>query len=236
MFGYGQQTPYDSTSEYNILVFIIQQMIAKVNTVKIVKVVGGNGLAFPNGRVDVMPLVNQLDGNGNATPHGVVYSLTYFRLQSGINAIRMTPQIGDIGLAVVTDRDSTSVLATQKQANPGSARKYDLADGIYIGGILNPPPTQSVSFTPTGVTINDMNGNQIQMGPTGITIVGNLIVQNNLQLGGQIEAADGTTYAGNLHIGGTVTADTDVVGGGKSLKTHTHSGVTTGGGISGPPV
>lgn len=33
----------------------------------------------------------------------------------------------------------------------------------------------------------------------------------------------------------TVTAQTDVVGGGKSLKTHVHTGVQSGGSLSGPP-
>jgi hypothetical protein len=34
----------------------------------------------------------------------------------------------------------------------------------------------------------------------------------------------------------TITGTTDVIGGGKHLKTHTHSGVTTGGGTTGAPV
>ena len=43
------------------------------------------------------------------------------------------------------------------------------------------------------------------------------------------------TINGNLHVTGTITADVDVIGGGKHLKTHTHSGVQPGGGNSGPP-
>lgn len=41
---------------------------------------------------------------------------------------------------------------------------------------------------------------------------------------------------GDVNVSDTLTATTDVVGGGKSLKTHQHSGVQTGGGESGPPV
>lgn len=50
------------------------------------------------------------------------------------------------------------------------------------------------------------------------------------------------THTGTLHTTDnitcdkTVTATTDVVGGGKSLKSHVHSGVTTGGGNTGQPV
>jgi hypothetical protein len=41
---------------------------------------------------------------------------------------------------------------------------------------------------------------------------------------------------GNVGSPATVTATTDVVGGGKHLKTHVHSGVTTGGSNTGAPV
>ena len=44
-----------------------------------------------------------------------------------------------------------------------------------------------------------------------------------------------STMSGSLSVTGSVTASVDVVGGGKSLKTHTHSGVSTGSGSSGPP-
>jgi phage baseplate assembly protein V len=43
-------------------------------------------------------------------------------------------------------------------------------------------------------------------------------------------------HTGNITVTGTLTATTDVIGGGKSLKTHTHSGVTPGGGTTGAPV
>lgn len=41
--------------------------------------------------------------------------------------------------------------------------------------------------------------------------------------------------AGDLHVEGTVTADTDVVGAGKSLKGHRHTGVAAGAAVSGAP-
>lgn len=50
-----------------------------------------------------------------------------------------------------------------------------------------------------------------------------------------IKPASTVAVIGNVTVTGTVTATVDVVGGGKSLKTHTHGGVTTGGGTSGPP-
>jgi len=40
---------------------------------------------------------------------------------------------------------------------------------------------------------------------------------------------------GDIRSTGTITGDADVVGAGKSLKTHTHTGVQTGAALSGPP-
>jgi phage baseplate assembly protein V len=45
-----------------------------------------------------------------------------------------------------------------------------------------------------------------------------------------------TTINGNVQVNGTLTASVDVIGGGKSLKTHKHGGVTVGGGQTGVPV
>lgn len=43
------------------------------------------------------------------------------------------------------------------------------------------------------------------------------------------------TITGNLNASGTVTGDQDVIGAGKSLKSHRHTGVQAGSAVSGPP-
>jgi len=50
-----------------------------------------------------------------------------------------------------------------------------------------------------------------------------------------IKSPGATNITGNLNVTGTITASVDVVGGGKSLKNHTHGGVQTGGGNTGAP-
>lgn len=258
--GFGQQTPYDTTSNLAEVSFIIRQMLARMNTMKVVKVIAvhNTGGVAQAGTVDVQPLVSQIDGNNNATPHGTVPGVQYFRLQGGPNAIICDPVVGDVGYVIVSDRDITNIKNGQSSpVTPGSFRRNDLADGIYVGGILNNKPTQYIQFTSTGinvvdsngnqiqftqngVTIADKNGNQIQMGSGGITIVGNLTVQNNLvaqsglQLGGALTAIGGGTYTGNLQVQGNVVAG---FGGGDQigLLTHTHAGVQPGVGSTAPP-
>lgn len=51
-----------------------------------------------------------------------------------------------------------------------------------------------------------------------------------------LECTGQITATGNITSQATVTGTTDVVGGGKSLKTHVHSGVTAGGANTGQPV
>lgn len=57
----------------------------------------------------------------------------------------------------------------------------------------------------------------------GVTIHGPLTVNGN------------TALNGDAAISGTAMADVDVIGAGKSLKSHAHGGVQPGGGQSGPP-
>jgi hypothetical protein len=171
-FGYGQQSPYDLTDPLGEITFIIRQMLARMNTMKVVLVtaVHNTGGVSVAGTVDVQPLVSQIDGNGNAQPHGTISGVQYFRLQGGANAIICDPVVGDIGYLVCSDRDITNIKNGQSTpVTPGSFRRNDLADGIYIGGILNQAPTTYVQITSTGISIVDASGNKITTSVTGIT-------------------------------------------------------------------
>jgi hypothetical protein len=150
--GYSQQEPSDTASDYNTLVFVINQLLGKLRTCTVVKVlsVTNDGGVSPVGFVDVQPMVNYVDGIGNAVPHGSIFNLPYFRLQGGTNAFIIDPAINDIGIAVISDRDISAVKNTLTVSNPGSLREFDLADGIYIGGILNGTPINYIGWDALG--------------------------------------------------------------------------------------
>lgn len=174
----GQLGIGDHTSDVNHSAFMFHQMLGRASTMKLVKVVKVNvkqdGGIAEAGTVDVVPLVNQVDGLGEKTKHGTVYGLQYTRIQSGAFAIVHDPQVGDIGYAVVADRDTSAVIKKKDQANPGSHRRYDIADGVYMGGILNKKPSQYVQVVHstkddgTGGTLSmtDANGNFVTMTAT----------------------------------------------------------------------
>lgn len=223
--GYGQQTPADANSDYNVIAFMVRQMMSRLATmmpVQVVAVHGGAGALAAAGTVDVQPLVTMLDGNGHAMNHGVLAQCSYFRLQGGANAIILDPVVGDIGFAVFAMRDISSVTAVKGIANPGSGRQYDMADGIYVGGVLNGVPTQYIAFTAEGIEI------------TAATITLNGAIVFN----GTVSNTSGTLNLGNNNItttgaisGGAIASNGHNVG-----STHIHSGVTTGGGDTGPPL
>lgn len=153
---YGTQQVNSATAEYNAMLFVVSQILAGRHHVAIVRVIAATSagqLAKP-GTVDVQPMVSQLDGMGNAVPHGVVNGLPYVRLQGGTSAFILDPAVGDIGLALFADRDVSTVKNTGNFAAPGSLRQNDMADGIYLGGLLNGAPTQYVQFNADGITIS----------------------------------------------------------------------------------
>lgn len=202
----GLQTPNSGQGEFNAITFLVRQILNRVSTATLVKVVSvtNSGGVVPVGFVDVQPLVNQIDGYGNAVPHGVLHHLPYMRLQGGANAVILDPQVGDIGIAVFADHDISSVSANKAQSNPGSMRRFDMADGMYIGGMLNGTPTQFVEFSAGGITITS---------PNQITLT-----------------------APAVQINGTVTVTGDVTAQGTSVHTHKHGGVQSGTSQTGAPV
>lgn len=210
MSGYsGLQDETAMGSDLNAHTFVVKQLLAKVGTstvVKIVKVNNGGGALAVGGSVDVQPMVHQVDGDGKATPHGIIHNVPYSRMQGGGHGIIMDPKVGDMGIMVVASRDISSVKANKAPSNPGSARRHDLADGMYVGGLgsLNGTPTQYIQFTDAGVTIHS---------PGGITI-----------------NAPTVTIQGDIVATGTITSN------GKRIDdTHKHISVSVGTGVSGVP-
>lgn len=219
-----QQTAETPVTDWGALMFLVQQVLNRMATVTLVQVkkVTNDGGVTAVGFVDVQPMVSQVTGNGQTVPHGIVHNLPYFRLQGGANAIILDPQVGDIGICCFASRDISAVKESKAPAPPGSERKFDYADGLYIGGVLNGVPNQYVQFSAEGIKV---------LSPTKITLEA-----PQIDIIGPVAQSNGdVTIADNLDVGDTATAATDVLGGGISLKNHTHGGVQSGGSNTAPP-
>lgn len=217
------------TGPINAQLQFVRRLLLDVHTSTLVQVIActNSGGVSPVGTVDVQPMVDMLDGAGHPVSHATLHRLPYFRLQGGANAVISDPQPGDIGIAVFADRDLSKVKATKAQAAPGSWRKFDMADGLYIGGVLNGTPSQYVQFNAGGITLTSPSA--ITLNAPECTINANTTVNGTFSQG--MGAAGGTAT-----MLGPVTVTNDVSAGGKSLTTHVHSGVQTGSGNTGGPV
>ncbi len=190
--GYGQQSPYDTSSEFNAKRFMVEQMIGRLSTNKVVEVLAvyradgttsvqsaDTGVVGPAGYVDVKILVNQVDGAGQNVEHGVIYNVPFGRGQGGSNGIICDPQVGDVGVMACADRDISSVKANRGGAQaPGSYRRLDAADGMYTCSLLSRQPTQYVRFHDKGMDWIDKNGNKFETNENGTKVTdkfGNVI-------------------------------------------------------------
>jgi len=210
----GAASPSASSGEFNALHFFVTRLLGRVNTATLVRVISctNDGGPSPVGTVDVQPLVHQVAATGQLVPQPEVYELPYFRLQGGASAVVMDPVAGDIGIAIFADHDITTVKNTGQAAAPGSFRRFDMADGMYMGGFVNGMPNQYVQFLPNGAGINLVSPAEITAQAPQINLIG------------QVNQS-----------GGTMTAAEDVLVGPSSLSVinHDHGGVQTGTGTTG---
>jgi len=232
----GQQEPGDGGNDYNAQSFLVNQILSRVNTATLVRVLSctNDGGLSPVGLVDVQPLVNQVDGAGNGKPSGALHNLPYCRIQGGADAIIIDPKPGDIGIAVFASRDISKVKNTKAQANPGSWARFSMSDGLYIGGVLNGTPVQYVQFTGSGINV---------VSPSKITCTAPSIEMDasekfavnsaNIVLNGPVQQGAGSN-SGNVSMGGTLNVTGTVTGAGIGLSTHVHSDPQ--GGTTGAPV
>ncbi len=194
--------------DVNAHAFLIEQIVNRMGTTSLVKVLAVNPPAAGGrvGTLDVQPMVHQVDGVGQPTPHGTIHDVPYFRYQGGKNAIILDPEVGDIGLALFCSHDSSTVKTTGQPSPPGSRRRFDMADALYIGGVLNSAPTQTVAFGSDGITITSLTAiihkaPSIAMISPSIAFKGDALTHNGVNIG----------------------------------ATHKHGGVQTGGGITSVP-
>jgi len=212
-----------SYSELNHLNFMMRAFMNNVRTAIPVKVIACTNLDTVTavGTVDVLPLVNLMDGQNNGSPHATFYNIPYFRLQGGPNAIINDPMPDDIGWLIASDRDITTVKNTKAAANPDTPRRFNLSDGVYIGGFLNVLPTQYIQFTQdgngtvTGITVKDVNNNTIVTSNTGISITDKN--SNTLVMDTNGITINGVKFDRNQNVTGIkqlTTTDTTSLGGG----------------------
>ena len=215
----GQRTVTSGTSRFNALQFMIRAFTGGMATATMVEVVGvhGGGLDGPP-TIDVLLLVNQVDALGNSTPHGIVCGLPVFRYQAGTSAVVLDPVVGDIGMAAFASRDISIVKATKAQSNPGSYRRFDYADGMYLGSFLGQETTQYVEFLSNGGGINVLSPGPITVtaGTTATVTAKDVVVHGSHSVssdvngyGSRITFEGGSDFTEDTYTTGAVVTTTE---------------------------
>ena len=203
----GQKKPNTAGSSYNSLQFMVQQAIRKqVHTAIPVQVQSVNGLF-----VDVLPLVSNVDGFGETVEPTTIYHLPVFRYHAGVGAVILDPVVGDKGLAIFCQSDSSTVNeGTNTPQQPGSFRRFSMSDGFYIGGFHNAAPTVYIEIK--------QDGEVVIVAPNKLTVT-----------------SPSATFSGNVTMAGNLSVTGDANISGISFNSHVHGGVESGGSDTSTP-
>lgn len=208
---YPLQQPPDTATELQAWSFLIDAILSHVRTahpVQVVAVYPGAGSPPLPGTVDVKPLVSQMNGIGQGQAHGTVYGRPFVRIQSGGSAVIVDPNVGDRGVLLCCDRDISNVVATLAAALPASLRRFNFADGIYIGGWGNgTAATDYVWVKPASAGIAMVSLGPIDIQGSQVNITGP-INANGAQISGagEIQDAAGVVLGTHEHGPGTYVA------------------------------
>lgn len=199
--------PNTTASDYNSLSFAIWQQLAQVNTLELAVVMAVNA----DMTVDVKPLLTALTPDEEAVEPAIIYNIPYLQIQAGQNALKIMPQVGDIGLVGYCQRDISGVVLNKGQANPQSNRKFSNSDGVYICSVagLAQNPVRFMEISDSQITING-----------DVPLIVN---------------ASAMTVNADLTVNGNINATGDVKAGAISLTTHIHGGVMSGDKTTGVP-
>lgn len=164
-------------------------------------------------RASVQPTVKRRYKDGSVVSRAPITDVPVVFPSAGGGTITFPVKPGDTVLLIFSQRSIDRWVQSEGgEVDPLDNRKHDISDAIAIPGLA--PFPAALPADPDNVTI--------EFGSVSI----------NLTPGGAVEI----TAPGGVTINGDVTVDGDVVADGISLKEHVHSGVSSGGSTSGPPV
>lgn len=223
--------------------FIIEKLLRGLHTCTLVTVIAVQPTAGKVGFVTVQPLVLDTDTNAVVLAQTPIYNVPYMRYQGGTSAVILDPVVDDIGLAMFAENDITNVKQTLAAGAPATQRTHSTADALYIGGVLNPDPTQWVKFQPNAAGIDIVSPGEVTLqAGTSVTITsgttttvnapGGFVVNANSTFNGTISGTH--TGPGAYQFAGTIVAPEAVINS-VTQSTHEHGGVQTGTGNTGGP-
>jgi hypothetical protein len=179
--------------------------------------------------VEVLPTINakvrKVDGTFGSLQMPLLLDCPVLWQGGGGATYTFPIQKGDECLVVFASRCIDAWWSSGAALDPPEVRMHNLSDGFAIVGVRSLPR----AYTPPAGKAqlqSDDGSTFVQLDPAGKAVA--ITAPNGINLNGVT-----IDSSGNVNCPATVTATTDVIGGGKHLKTHTHNDPQ--GGVVGPP-
>lgn len=220
--------------------FIIAKLLLGVHTCQLVQVQAVQPVSGKVGFLTCIPLTLDTSTNNVVLADSSIFNVPYMRYQGGSSAVILDPVAGDIGLAIFAEDDITNVKQTIAAGAPATNRSHSTADALYIGGVLNPDPTQFIQFQPggAGIVIHTPGNLALQAGGNlDINVTGQVTIEAagctfNTPVTFAKSVTSTPTTGGNVTFNSTIVAP-DAVINGVTQSTHIHNDPQ--GGVVGPP-
>lgn len=207
--------------------------------------------------VDVRPVVDQLYRDNTTEKQPVILSVPVVFPASKNSAFTFPVNVGDVVLAVFSQRGLDRFKAgTGQSVPPTDHRRFSIRDAVAIPGLFpfmnainNPTKRTLPHSTSDAVMVHNIGTAEeaeVRIKPSGqVKITSKLLVEidsptahftGNITSDGNIAATGNITTNGNVHADGVIESDTEVLVGAIGLTTHKHSGVQRGGGSTDPSI
>lgn len=227
----------DSTMT-DALEFFVSKKFQQINTIILGTVID---VDIPNKRLVVKSLINGVNSQNAPINPPNIYDVPYGAVRGGNAGIITHFVPGDNVIIGFCQRQIDATKNTGNSSTPSLFRFFSLQDAVVLSHWSNNEPTIYLKITDDEITIQATN-KPITISSTGdVTVNSNNATINSNTLAKiaapTIELDGNITVSGNLTIGassfsssGPSTID------GHPFSAHTHSGVTTGTGNTGPVV
>lgn len=168
----------------------------------------------------VRPAFMVKKSNGESIPQDFLYSIPVRFGGGGGFAAYLPLKKGDTGWLIFCDRDLSTFKNSRTVSPCNTNRMHAQEDAFFIPDAMH---TSNVADGDAGKAVFQTLDGSVKMtvSTSGFEVVGDIAITGDLDVTGSISAT------------GTVTGAIDVIGGGISLKSHVHGGVTTGTGTTG---
>lgn len=229
------------TIDYATALKNIRDGINKINTMFIGTIVNAD---YSRNRYSIQPVLMYKGEDEIPITKAILVSCPMCFTKTKSFYIRAPYEVGDM-VYVGCSKDSIDdaiVDGSVKESGLGSRNKFREVDGVILGGIMSDAePVLATDYTDALLLQNRANGDLIAINKTtGIHIYSSESVTISTKTA-TIVATDGVNIdspmvytTGDIVASGTITGGVVNTSGGIDLAGHTHGGVETGGGSTGP--